>query len=72
MIKIPDIKKILEYSPKKKAANRIPEYSILYPATNSASASPKSNGVLLVSANIDIKKIKTNGNKGKQNQIVSC
>jgi hypothetical protein len=37
-----DIKKILEYSPKKKAANNIPEYSILYPATNSASASAKS------------------------------
>jgi len=30
------------------------------------------NGVLLVSANIEIKNIKTNGNKGKQNQIVSC
>jgi len=72
IIKRPDIKKILEYSPKKKAANKIPEYSILYPATNSASASPKSKGVLLVSAKIDIKKIIAKGNKGKQNQIVSC
>ena len=29
MIKSADIKKILEYSPKKNAANNIPEYSIL-------------------------------------------
>lgn len=42
MIKSADIKKILEYSPKKNAANNIPEYSILQPATNSASASAKS------------------------------
>jgi hypothetical protein len=72
IIKRPDIKKMLEYSPKKKAANKIPEYSILYPATNSASASPKSKGVLLVSANIEIKNIIASGNKGKQNQTVAC
>lgn len=66
-----DINKILAYSPKKKAANRMPEYSTLYPATNSASASGKSKGALFVSAKIEIKKIIDIGNKGKMNQIVS-
>lgn len=62
-----DIKRILEYSPKKKRANIIPEYSTLYPATISASASGKSKGARLVSARIETKKIKDNGNKGKTN-----
>jgi hypothetical protein len=61
---------MLAYSPKKKNANIIPEYSTLYPATNSASASGKSNGALFVSARIAIKKIILNGNKGKINQTV--
>jgi hypothetical protein len=59
------------YSPKKKAANKIPEYSTLYPATNSASASGKSKGALFVSAKIEIKKMIHIGNNGKINQIVS-
>ena len=50
----------------------IDEYSTLYPATSSASASGKSNGVRLVSATIDIKKIKAKGNKGKIYQTVVC
>ena len=66
-----DINKMLAYSPKKNAANIIAEYSTLYPATNSASASGKSKGALLVSAKIEIKKIIEIGNKGKINQIVS-
>jgi hypothetical protein len=66
-----DINKILAYSPKKKAANKIPEYSTLYPATSSASASGKSKGALLVSAKIEMKKIIDIGNNGKINQIVS-
>lgn len=45
---------IFKYSPRKKKANGIEEYSTLYPATNSASASGKSNGALLVSAKIHI------------------
>jgi hypothetical protein len=65
-----DISKILEYSPKKKAANIIAEYSTLYPATNSASASGKSNGARFVSANTEIKKIIAKGKSGKINQIV--
>ncbi len=40
----------------KKKANPNPEYSTLYPETNSASASGKSNGGLFVSANAEIKK----------------
>jgi hypothetical protein len=66
-----DINKIFVYSPKKKAANIMAEYSTLYPATNSASASGKSNGALFVSANIDMKKITARGKSGKINQIVS-
>jgi hypothetical protein len=48
------------------------EYSTLYPATNSASASGKSNGALFVSANIDIKNITIHGNNGKKYQPVVC
>ena len=64
------IKSILLYSPKKNMAKIIEEYSTLYPATNSASASGKSKGARLVSANIEIKNIMAQGNKGKQNQPV--
>ena len=39
------------YSPIKNIPHLIPEYSVAYPATNSASCSSKSNGVLFVSAN---------------------
>lgn len=58
-----DIIKILPYSPKKKKAKIIEEYSKLYPATISASASGKSKGARLVSATIEIKKIIASGNK---------
>ncbi len=60
------IKIIFEYSPKKNNANPIAEYSTLLPATNSASASCKSNGALLVSAKIDIQNIIKAGNKGNK------
>jgi hypothetical protein len=65
-----DISNILLYSPKKNIAKIIDEYSTLYPATNSASASGKSNGALLVSASIEIKKIIVQGNKGNTNHPV--
>jgi hypothetical protein len=68
-----DIKVILLYSPKKKNAKITDEYSTLNPATNSASASGKSNGARLVSASIVIKKIKTKGSNGIANQqLLSC
>jgi hypothetical protein len=59
------------YSPNENKAKLIPEYSTLYPATNSASASGKSKGGLLVSANAEIKKSKANGNRGMMNQTSS-
>lgn len=49
----------------------IEEYSTLYPATSSASASGKSKGARLVSANIETKKTKTQGNKGYKYQPLS-
>ena len=67
-----DISKIFVYSPKKNKANPIDEYSTLNPATNSASASGKSNGALLVSASNDINIIIHNGNIGIQYQIFCC
>jgi hypothetical protein len=65
-----DIKSILLYSPKKNMAKIIEEYSTLYPATNSASASGRSNGARLVSANIETKKMAAQGSKGAANQTV--
>jgi hypothetical protein len=59
------------YSPKKNKANVIELYSKLYPATNSASASGKSNGVRFVSAKIVIKKIIRIGGSSPANHIMS-
>ena len=58
---------MLLYSPRKNIAKVIAEYSTLQPATNSASASGKSKGVLFVSANIEIKKIMKQGSNGNKN-----
>jgi hypothetical protein len=58
------IKIILEYSPRKNKANPMAEYSVKYPATNSASASGKSKGALLVSAKIHTNQIITAGKRG--------
>lgn len=66
------IKIILLYSAKKNKANPIAEYSTLYPETNSASASGKSKGCLLVSAKIEIKNKRKIGNNGIQNHILFC
>jgi hypothetical protein len=63
---------ILPYSPRKNKAKVILEYSTLKPATNSASASGRSNGVRLVSANIEIKKATKSGAKANSNQPASC
>jgi len=49
---------------KKKKPKVIAEYSTLYPETNSASASGKSKGGRLVSANVDIKNKKKNIKQG--------
>ena len=63
---------ILLYSAKKNIAKVIEEYSTLYPATISASASGKSNGARFVSAKTEIKKTIKIGNNGTQYQIVRC
>jgi len=67
---ITDNHNILLYSAKKNNANVMAEYSTLKPATNSASASGKSKGALLVSANNEIKNTIHVGNKGKQNHVL--
>jgi hypothetical protein len=61
---------MLLYSARKNNANPIAEYSTLYPDTNSASASGKSNGCLFVSAKAQIKNKKKMGNNGKAYQTV--
>src|SRR6056300_630567 len=61
---IAHIKRMFAYSPSQNIAYIIPEYSVWYPATSSASASGKSNGGRLVSAKADIKKITNIGNNG--------
>ena len=55
---------IAAYSPRKKRAKRMPEYSVWYPPTSSVSASGKSNGSRFVSANAEIRK--TRNEKAKQ------
>ena len=67
-----DINNILLYSPKKNIAKVIAEYSTKKPATSSASASGNSKGALLVSANIEIKKIIQIGNNGKKYHVFFC
>jgi len=52
-----DISIILLYSANMKRIKKTEEYSTLYPATSSASASGKSKGVRLVSAKLATKKI---------------
>ena len=62
---------IFAYSPRKNNANPIDEYSTLYPATSSASASGKSKGARFVSAKHEIKNIKSKGKSGTPNQTSS-
>ena len=64
--------KIFAYSPNQNIAYIIPEYSVWYPATSSASASGKSKGGLLVSASAEIKKITNMGNNGITNHTFCC
>jgi hypothetical protein len=63
------IKIIEPYSAKKNNAKPILEYSTLKPETNSDSASGKSKGARLVSANIEIKNIKNNEKNGMQKNV---
>ena len=65
-----DISTILQYSARKKNTKIIPECSVKNPATSSDSASGRSNGVRLVSANTEIKKIMNRGRSGTKNQTL--
>ena len=58
---------MLQYSAKKKNTKMIEECSVKNPATNSDSASGRSNGVRLVSASAEIKKIIASGSSGTTN-----
>jgi hypothetical protein len=63
------ISTILQYSARKKNTKIIDECSVKNPATSSDSASGRSNGVRLVSASAEMKKIIARGNSGITNQI---
>jgi hypothetical protein len=67
---IADMRSMLLYSPRKNIAKIIEEYSTLYPATNSASASGRSKGARFVSASIETKKIAAQGSNGAANHTV--
>lgn len=60
---------IEQYSAKKNRAKPILAYSTLKPETNSDSASGKSKGALLVSANMDIRNIRNKGDKGVKKKV---
>src|ERR1700737_3831084 len=68
---------IATYSPSMNNRYGDEPYSTMKPATSSDSASTRSNGGRLVSANAEMKKIMKIGNSGSQNQpsmpyLVSC
>src|SRR5690606_29246269 len=56
------------YSPRKKSRNGVEEYSIIWPATSSDSASTRSKGGRFVSANAEMKKMTNIGNSASQCQ----
>ena len=60
---------MLAYSPRKNRPKVIAEYSVWKPATSSASDIGRSNGVRLVSASAETKKITNIGSSGSQNQF---
>lgn len=62
-----DISTILQYSAKKNITKGIPLCSVKKPATNSDSASGRSNGVRFVSASTEIKNTMNKGNSGIKN-----
>lgn len=67
-----DKNKIDAYSDKKNKTKIDDEYSVMWPDTNSDSASTLSNGGLAHSATHPINQIIDNGNNGTPNQIVCC
>src|ERR1700682_2977383 len=57
------------YSPSMNIMYGVEPYSTMKPATSSDSASTRSNGVRLVSASAEMKKMTNSGNSGSQNQL---
>ena len=66
---IADSRIMLAYSPRKNRPKVIDEYSVWKPWTSSASDIGRSNGVRLVSASAETKKITNIGSSGSQNQL---
>src|ERR1700761_2462840 len=60
---------IATYSPSMNSRYGVEPYSTMKPATSSDSASTRSNGGRLVSANAETKKITSMGNSGSQYQL---
>lgn len=65
------MRRIFEYSARKKRAKGPPAYSTLNPETNSDSPSVRSKGARLVSARVEIYHIVARGQAGTINQILS-
>ena len=63
---------MLMYSAVWKRPQRMPEYSVWYPATSSVSASGRSNGGREVSAIPPSRKTQSPTNCGMKNQSVAC
>src|SRR6185312_14900072 len=68
IVTMPDIMIMFMYSPRKKSAKDMDEYSVMKPATSSDSASGRSKGWRLVSASTDVKKMMNIGKCGKTYQ----
>src|SRR5438270_12730499 len=60
---------IATYSPSMNIMYGVEPYSTMKPAPSSDSASTRSNGVRLVSASAEMKKMTNIGNSGSQNQL---
>src|SRR5579872_1468239 len=68
MVASAHIKTIATYSPRKNSRNGVDEYSTMWPATSSDSASTRSKGGRFVSASAEMKKITNIGKSGNQYQ----
>ncbi len=62
------IRTMATYSPRKNSRNGVDEYSIMWPATSSDSASTRSKGGRFVSASAEMKKTTNIGNSASQCQ----
>src|SRR5438477_10899903 len=69
IVAIAHIVVIATYSPSMNNRYGVEPYSTMKPATSSDSASTRSNGVRLVSASAEMKKMTNIGNSGSQNQL---